>query len=72
MKSPDSRQSCDVSGHCLKVMTPDKIRHIGRIFVILNIDFLELYSFFGVEISGNRLEIPFYVYVYEELFQKKN
>ena len=34
MKLLDSRQSCDVIGHCLKVMTPDKIRSIGRIFDI--------------------------------------
>ena len=34
MKSLDSRQSCDVIEHCLKVMTPDKIRRIGRIFDI--------------------------------------
>ena len=34
MKSQDSWQSCDVIGQCLKVMTPDKIRRIGRIFDI--------------------------------------
>ena len=34
MKSLDSRQWCDVIRHFLKVMTPDKIRRIGRIFDI--------------------------------------
>ena len=34
MKSLDSRQRCDVIGHCLKVRTPDNIRCIGKIFDI--------------------------------------
>ena len=55
MKLLDSRQSCDVIGHCLKVMTPDKIRRIGRIFDRRR--FLEVHEQFFFEISRNFFDI---------------